>query len=167
MNWTDTLFRLVQEHEALIILILSALVLYLLVFSLYVSIKLGRLSKSGDSSAATADLPVDNAELAKRLVGAEDGIVRLQTRQESLATQLAGSLQNIGLVRFDAFPDVGGEQSFALALLDLDKNGVVVSNLYGRTDSRVYAKEIVGGRSNHTLSDEEMDAIRRAKNPSR
>ncbi|MEN6521883.1 MAG: DUF4446 family protein [Armatimonadota bacterium] len=166
MNWIDILFELVQEHGALITLILSALVLCLLIFSLYVSIKLGRLFKSGDSSAAAANLPVDSVELAKRLVGAEDGIARLQSSQESLTVQLAGSLQNIGLVRFDAFPDVGGAQSFAVALLDQNKNGVVISSLYGRTDSRIYAKEIVGGRSSHTLSDEEMDAIRRAKSPS-
>ncbi|MEN6372028.1 MAG: DUF4446 family protein [Armatimonadota bacterium] len=164
MNWIDTLFELVQEHGTLIILVLSALVLCLLIFSLYVSIKLGRLFKSGDSSAAATGLPVDNMEeLAKRLIGAEGEIAQLQSRQASMIVQLDGSLQNVGLVRFDAFPDVGGGQSFALALLDQNKNGVVISSLYGRTDSRIYAKEIIGGRSSHTLSDEEIDAVRQAK----
>ena len=166
MEFTDTLLGIVQVYDTIIILILSALVLCLLVFNLYLFAKLGRLSKSSDSTDTVADVPVESLEFSRRLVGAENSITQLREQLQSLEAQLAGSVQNIGLVRFDAFPDVGGEQSFALALLDQNSSGVVVSNLFSRTDSRVYAKEIAEGRSQHTLSDEEKNAILRAMNQS-
>lgn len=166
MKLTDTLQGIVQTYDTFIIMVLSALVLCFLLFSLYLFVKLGRLSKSSDSTVAVADIPGDSMEFGRRLAVAESNIAQLQERQKSLAVQLAGSVQNIGLVRFDAFPDVGGEQSFALALLDQNSSGVVVNNLYSRTDSRVYVKEIAEGQSRHTLSDEEKNAIRRAMNPS-
>lgn len=74
-------------------------------------------------------------------------------------TQLGGCLQKYGLVRFDAFTDVGGEQSFALALLDDRGSGLVLSNIYGRQDSRMYVKQMSEGRSDRPLSDEEKSAV--------
>ena len=56
------------------------------------------------------------------------------------------ALQRIGLVRFNPFEDTGGNQSFALALLDAHGNGLVVSSLHSRTGTRVYGKAITGGR---------------------
>jgi len=78
------------------------------------------------------------------------------------------SFQQGGLVRFDAFDGVGGQQSFALALLDGNKDGVVVSSLFGREGARVYAKPVENGRSTYTLSQEEVQAIEQAvKQPAR
>ena len=71
-------------------------------------------------------------------------------------------MQKIGVVRFNAFDDVGGEQSFALAILDSNKTGVVVSSLYGRQDARLYAKAIVDGQGDRQLSDEERSALDQA-----
>ncbi|MCR4425825.1 MAG: DUF4446 family protein [Firmicutes bacterium] len=81
---------------------------------------------------------------------------------KDLETAALRHVQRVGIVRFNAFDDVGGEQSFALALLDAGANGVVVSSLCGREETRVYAKPIKAGRSNHTLSTEEIRAIARA-----
>ncbi len=72
------------------------------------------------------------------------------------------ALQRIGLVRFNPFEDTGGNQSFALALLDADGNGWVLSSLHARGGTRVYAKAITAGRSDAALSDEETAAIRQA-----
>jgi hypothetical protein len=71
-------------------------------------------------------------------------------------------LKKVGIVRYNAFDDVGGEQSFAVALLDSDANGVVISGLYGRQDSRVYAKAIYKGQGERPLSDEEQQALGKA-----
>ena len=68
-------------------------------------------------------------------------------------------------MRFNPFADTGGDQSFAIALLDAEGNGVVLSSLHSRTDTRIFAKQVQGGRSRHQLSDEEQDAIRRALAP--
>jgi hypothetical protein len=75
------------------------------------------------------------------------------------------SIQKVGVVRFNPFADTGGDQSFAVALLDAQGNGVVLSSLHGRADTRIFAKHVQAGRSKHALSDEEQDAIRKALSP--
>jgi hypothetical protein len=73
------------------------------------------------------------------------------------------SLKQVGLVRYQAYHDVGGDHSFALALLDSAGDGVVVNSLYHRDRCRVYAKPVNGWRSSITLTDEEIAAIERAR----
>jgi len=75
----------------------------------------------------------------------------------------AGALQQVGLVRYQAYHDVGGDHSFALALLDSRGSGVVVNSLYHRDRCRVYAKPVAGWQSDITLTDEEKEAIERAR----
>jgi hypothetical protein len=85
---------------------------------------------------------------------------------ETLAhqTDLASrrSLQWLGVLRFNPFEDVGGDQSFALALVDGYGNGVVVSSLHMRDVTRVYAKPLKGWEAEHHLTDEEKQAIANA-----
>ena len=72
-------------------------------------------------------------------------------------------LQRIGVVRFNPFSDVGGDQSFSVVLLDGKGDGLVVSSLYGRRESRVYLKPIDKGQSKYALSEEEGQALRLAE----
>jgi len=163
MNWTDTLVGFMRAHEVELALALAALVLFLLVSNLCLFFKLGKLPRYSKSAKA-GDGPVlgDVGESARRLDRSEEEIVLLGEHQKVLEERAGRAVQKVGLVRFDAFPDVGGEQSFALALLDRDLSGVVMSNLCSRSDCRIYAKEVMGGTSPHALSDEEQEAIRRA-----
>lgn len=80
------------------------------------------------------------------------------------AVERAGrrAFQRVGLVRYNPFEETGGNQSFALALLDADGNGWVLSSLHARAGTRIYAKAIAAGRSDGALSDEEAAAIRQA-----
>ena len=80
---------------------------------------------------------------------------------------LSSAIQRVGLVRFDAFEDMGGRLSFAVALLDAEGTGVVFSSINGRSETRIYAKPIEYGSSKIALSDEENEAIRRALGPAR
>jgi len=91
-----------------------------------------------------------------------EALNRLHRDLEDLAKR---SIQKVGVVRFNPFADTGGDQSFAVALLDAEGNGVVLSSLHGRADTRIFAKPVQGGRSKHALSDEEQDAIRKALSP--
>ncbi len=68
-------------------------------------------------------------------------------RVDMLEEKMDGSKRHLGIVRYDAFDDVGGAQSFALALYDDRGDGVVVSSLVGRADCRVYGKPLRSGRS--------------------
>ena len=72
-------------------------------------------------------------------------------------------LRKIGFVRYNAFDDVAGDQSVALALLDDKDNGVVFNILNNRLGSSVYAKSVKGGEAERTLSAEEAEALNRAK----
>jgi DNA-binding GntR family transcriptional regulator len=85
-------------------------------------------------------------------------------KQGELASMLARSARNIGVVRYDAFEDMGGHMSFSAALLDDFGNGVVITAINGRTEARTYAKAIEGGESDFTLSPEESHAITQALN---
>jgi Protein of unknown function (DUF4446) len=87
---------------------------------------------------------------------------RLGTRTGRLETAVPRAFQRVGLVRFNPFEDTGGNQSFALALLDAEGNGWVLSSLHARGGTRIYAKAIRGGRSDGALSEEETAAIKQA-----
>jgi hypothetical protein len=73
-------------------------------------------------------------------------------------------LQRIGFLRFNPFRDAGGDQSFAVAVTDQDGNGVVISSLHSRDVTRVYGKPLAGWASPYPLTEEEEQAIKKARN---
>lgn len=72
-------------------------------------------------------------------------------------------VQKVGIVRYNAFDDVGSDLSFSIALLNNNNDGLVLSSLYTRDSSSTYAKPIAGGKSKYALSVEELKAIDTAK----
>jgi Protein of unknown function (DUF4446) len=80
-------------------------------------------------------------------------------RQEAL---IRSTVRHVGLLRYDAFEDVGGRLSFSCALLDDHGDGVVLTSINGRQETRVYAKPVTQGVSSYNLSSEEQEAIRQA-----
>ena len=147
-------------------LIILILFLALVALTVWVSVLQRRLDSmktghtdvslvEGTDEGALATLPGQIQALAERIEGLSERVVRLET-------QAPGAIQRVGVVRFNPFADTGGDQSFAVALLDGDGSGVVLSALYSRGGVRVYAKPIVGGRSDYHLSNEERQAISRA-----
>lgn len=71
-------------------------------------------------------------------------------------------VQKIGIVRYNAFKDVGSDLSFTLALLDEKNDGVVLNGIYSRETSNIYAKPVENAKSKYTLSEEEKEAIKKA-----
>lgn len=94
-------------------------------------------------------------------VNEENKIIKANCK--SIEKQLNECFQNIGIVKYDAFDDVGSKLSFAIALLDNKDNGFVINSVYGRSSSNVYAKRIENGNSLQTLSEEEINALNKAK----
>jgi hypothetical protein len=86
----------------------------------------------------------------------------LAARSAVLEAVQRKAVQRVGLVRFNPFEDTGGNQSFALALLDANGDGFVVSSLHARTLTRVYGKAVAGGKAEAALSEEEAQALREA-----
>jgi hypothetical protein len=87
---------------------------------------------------------------------------QLTKTSEQMERDLKASLRQVGMIRFDAFEGTGGEQSFALALLNAQGDGVVISSLQGRAESRLYAKPVKKWDSAYNLSVEEKEAIAQA-----
>ena len=83
----------------------------------------------------------------------------LKQNVKDIDARLLKAIQKVGYIRFDAFPDVGGEQSFALAILDHNQNGVIITSLVGRSDCRTYCKPIAAGTCSRQLTKEEVRAI--------
>ncbi len=111
---------------------------------------------SGKSLDAVLDAHLDKVFAVAREL---DELTARAAVQEAVGRR---SIQRVGLVRFNPFEDTGGNQSFAIALLDGAGSGVVVSSLHSRTGTRVYAKGVTDGRAEGALSEEETDALRRA-----
>jgi hypothetical protein len=100
---------------------------------------------------------------AKQIQRLEAAVRSLNATDRRQETMIEGSVRRVGLVRYDAFEDVGGRLSFSCALLDDHGTGVVVTSINGRQDTRVYAKPIANGHSGqYNLSIEEEEAIRQA-----
>jgi hypothetical protein len=103
--------------------------------------------------AVTLQTRIDDLHRAVDEVAA--GIARVDRRVD-------GALSRTALVRFDAFEDLGGQQSASVALLDASRTGVVVTAIQGRDHARIYVKELERGRAPVALSPEEQQAVERA-----
>jgi hypothetical protein len=90
-------------------------------------------------------------------------VTDLRTRIASLESGATGALQSVGFVRFNAFPDVGSELSYALAVVDGRGDGFVVSSIYSREEVRTYAKAVKGFAADKEVSSEERQALEIAR----
>ena len=95
-------------------------------------------------------------EATERLRGKLNLVGRETAQLRQRVSSLVGT---VGLTRYDAFGDVGGQLSYSAAFLDEAGDGVVLTAINGRAETRSYAKPVRGGRSGHNLSDEERAAI--------
>ncbi|HPM63985.1 MAG TPA: DUF4446 family protein [Bacillota bacterium] len=114
---------------------------------------------SGVSEQNVEEVLIDYLTSTKEL---ESRTKALEVRMGTAEMEAGTHLQNIGMVRYNAFEGVGGEQSFSLALLDDKKNGITITGIFGHSETRVYAKPIEDGSSKYNLSPEELEAISKA-----
>lgn len=105
-----------------------------------------------------------------RLRALSDRVVELEHRSPvgegdlaSLRHDIAQALRHVAVVRYDAFGDMGGRLSFSAAIIDDTGDGLVVSSIHGRGESRTYAKGVVGGDADATLTPEERQALAAAR----
>lgn len=99
----------------------------------------------------------------KEVYTLKEKVAALTTEARRLDTVLQTCTQRVVLTRFNAFDNTGSDLSFSLAMLDDHKNGVVLSSIYGRNDSRVYAKPVVNGQSTYFLTEEEKEVLAKAQ----
>jgi Protein of unknown function (DUF4446) len=157
------------EPVGLVALAAGAIALVALVTALVLAVKLRRvraaqevvLGSSGrdDLVAHASGLHEAFEELHTRV---EEVAGRLDRRMEAAERRLDGAIAHRALVRYDAYGELSGHQSISLALLDRERNGVVLSSIAHRDTARLYCRQVFDGRGEHELSPEEDEAIRLA-----
>jgi len=160
LNWIST------NYSVTALILLSTFAFGIIVFFMVI-IRLNRITKQYKALMKG----VDGKNLEQLLHGnartLEQALLKLEIMDDRLkSVELATlkSIQHVGIIRFNAFKDMGGDLSYALALLDQKGNGIVVSSIYGRDEARTYAKPIKGGKSTYQLSEEEELAIQKTPN---
>lgn len=157
-----TAFESLGQYTPYIIVVLFIWCLVITSYCISTSKRLGLMLKKRAlrlEDGNIGDISDSINEITNEIGKIEVNIGQLIRGQRETDKRVTGCVQRYGMVRFNAFVDVGGEQSFALALLDDKGTGLVLSNIYGRQDSRMYVKEMVDGKSDKPLSDEEKNAV--------
>ena len=98
----------------------------------------------------------------KEIRDAAANLEALFNEQQTIRTVQNNTIQKIGFVKYNAFENIGNDLSFALTLLDGNNNGVCISSIYGRSESRIFSKPIVRGKSVASLSQEELESLNEA-----
>jgi|SRR3989344_508495 len=101
-------------------------------------------------------------EVLDAISGFEKENLILDNRLTGFKKESLGNLQNLAVLRYNPYNDTGGEQSFSLALLDGKQNGIVLTSLHSRAGTRIYLKEVKGGKSGLELSKEEEQVLMEA-----
>ncbi|MFN2245142.1 MAG: DUF4446 family protein [Anaerolineae bacterium] len=159
MNAADSLFSSSAGTMAVVALVLAFLALGGVVLLLARQQRLlGQYQHlmTGTSGGNLEAMLNDHVAKVRETEARVDAVDRLARRLEKAAYF---SLQHMGMVRFNPFHDTGGDQSFAIALVDGHGNGLVLSSLHGRDATRVYAKPLQKWESTYSLTDEEKQAI--------
>ncbi|GAB2696757.1 DUF4446 family protein [Thalassiella azotivora] len=120
--------------------------------------------RGGGRSADVLDVVARQSE---ELLEQRRQLDALRERLEGTRADVAASLRHVAVVRFVAPGDAGGRTSFSAALVDDAGNGMLLTSIAGRSESRTVAKSLVGGASEHPLSDEELEAVAAATDRSR
>lgn len=149
----------------ILVVMLMVLVLILIVIILNMSLGLHRLNrkyalfmKGSDGQSLERVFTQKLKEVDRLSMANDDNYVQIQ----SLQKKIGKTLTKYGIVKYDAFDDVGGKLSFALAMLDSKNTGFILNAIHSRDNCFFYIKEIVNGESYILLSSEEMDALRYA-----
>ncbi|QQE78944.1 DUF4446 family protein [Alicyclobacillus sp. SO9] len=153
IQWTpQNIFAAVVALGALLSLILALL-------SLASSSGLRRKFKRWKKIHSTADLEEVYSQTLNQVEELRQSLAQMESQLDSLEGKLHKKVSTAKMLRYNAFSDTGSDLSYSVALLDDEKNGVVLSSIYGREESRTYGKPIVSGESTYALTAEEEQLV--------
>ncbi len=163
MEWAVGFFD--QYNILLLIgsLVLNVLVIILLIVNINTNSNLKdkyrRLTGGADGKQIEAILfeHIDKVEEVHRRLD------EMKSQLNIFNNRLSFCIQKVGIVRYNAFDDTGSDLSYSIALLDENNDGIIITGIYGRTETVSYAKSVKKGVSNYSLSVEELQALERAK----
>jgi len=162
---TDITNFINQNQETIAISAIAVLLIFL-AWNIYLQYSLSKIKKRSRAffeSSGAKDLEEIIYKQIKKTNEISSEIEKLVEENRKMRENLSKCIQKVGVVRFNPFGDVGGNQSFSIALLDNCLNGVIILSLYSREGMRIYSKQIKEGKSEYKLSKEEEEAIEIAK----
>ena len=167
LEMTKMLNSIIQNNLGISVIGAVVVAALLLAWNIYLQISVSRMKKnqeqlfSGKSGVDLEKVILDHSQNLKELDKDIQDLYGISNKIHDLANR---SIHKVGVVRFNPFKDLGGDQSFSIALLDGQNNGVIISGLHTREGNRVYAKPVEKGKAvKHPLTEEEQEAIKKAE----
>lgn len=161
------IFTYIGIDPGIIVIILAILVVILLVVNVSTRLRLNRLERRYRLFMKGSDGQSLEKNFARKFAQI-DKLFEVKDIHDRDIALLKNNYQHLfskyGIEKYDAFDDVGGKLSFALALLDRDNTGLILNAIHSRDNCFLYLKEIVKGESYVMLSQEEVEALRKAVN---
>jgi hypothetical protein len=155
---------LIEKYLPFVLLAFLGFLAILFIWNIVLQMKIGKLTKKNEeffSGGKTGNLEEMLLHQNKAIKTLDHDIQELFNISNQINTLASRGLMKVGIVRFNPFRDVGGDQSFAIALLNGKDNGLTISSLYSREGTRIYCKNIVDGQSEkYPLTNEEKEAIK-------
>lgn len=156
---------MLESLQSYIGLVGFVIIVALLLYCIILHININRLTKKynffmqgEDGASIERKLSVEVAEIRDTAKNLQE----LVSEQAQIRSIQGNTLQKIGFKKYNAFENIGNDLSFSLTLLDGNNNGVCISSIYGRSESRIFSKPIVKGKSLVNLSQEELESLNEA-----
>jgi hypothetical protein len=159
------IIKTIDAHPSILFFLLTIILIFLASLVTWLGFNFKKFRSRFENvnrAAETGDLTEIIVRQSEDIRQLQDELLKLGTGHNETRKIISAAIQKVGLVRFDAFDDIGGKLSFAAALLNERGDGVVISSINGRQESRIYAKPVKGGESIYNLSIEEKEAIGQA-----
>jgi hypothetical protein len=156
------MIRFIEAQGGVLIVVAIALAIVAIVCAVLVWAQLARFRRPFRGMAEVYETKGSEGALEELLKGVDENRGFLRGHSEELKRilhLLAGCYSGTGLVKYNAFEDIGGMQSYSLCLLTREKHGFILTNIVGRTSARGYALDIRDGKPSRNLSDEEKEAF--------
>lgn len=160
------IINLINQNQETAIVLTGIILLVFFAWNICLSYNLSKIKKRTRSffaSSEAKDLEEIIYKQIKKTNEIDCEIKKIIKDNKKIKNNLSECVQKVGVVRFNPFGDVGGNQSFVIALLDNSLNGVIIQSLYSRDGVRIYSKEIKKGKSEYALGKEEEKAIKIAE----
>jgi hypothetical protein len=150
-------------ETGILIYVLLTLIGVLFIWNIFLQLSLSKINKNqkhlfkGKKAQDLEPIIIENNKNIKELFKKTEDLYQKNDRVNKHSLK---SLHKVGLLRFNPFREIGGDQSFSLALLDDENSGAIISSLYSREGVRIYCKSLQKGTSTkHPLTEEEKKAI--------
>lgn len=161
----NSLVKFIEAHDAALLLMSMLLILVLLILVICTMVRLSSMNsryRAMMRGSTKDDLEGMLIQHVRKVEEVEAVNVRILEENELIRQFIRQALVRVASVRFRAFEDMGGDLSYAVALLDANNDGVIFSSIFAREDSRSYIKPIKNGSSEYPLSDEEKSVLQEA-----